>query len=301
MTCISTSAGFSAEYLAAGKIFGQFVFSWSRPCWVAKTLPSGAMAIPIPLRIPVAKRSFVENTWPGVFASYFQMPARVSSSVRGSTPGDSLSRSFCWQLFVFEPTLRYSAPSPPMAKLRARCPPQRHAAHDDFTFTFGCERRIATCIANDLRTFVDVEEAVGERDPRVAERTDALDHIGAAVVVGVAQRDERRLRRGRGTGRLLLGRRPGPLDRDVDVAVRSDGRVPAALDAIGEDRGAESCGQRELRRAGRARRGLGGSRRSDGVGTRLAAEQAASRSAAAKPRVTRVVVERSSTVSSCWG
>ena len=62
--------------------------------------------MPIPLRMPVAKRSFVEKLWPGLFASYFQMPARVSSSVQGSMPGDSLARSFSWQLFVFEPTLR---------------------------------------------------------------------------------------------------------------------------------------------------------------------------------------------------
>jgi hypothetical protein len=87
-----------------GKSFGQFWFNWSRPCWVAKTLPSGATAMPIPLRIPVAKRSFDEKTWPGLFASYFQMPARVSSSVHGSTPGDSLARSFCWQLLVADPT-----------------------------------------------------------------------------------------------------------------------------------------------------------------------------------------------------
>ena len=68
----------------------------------------------------------------------------------------------------------------------------REAAHDDLAIPLGRERGVAARVADDLRAFVDVEEAVGERDPRVAERADALDDVGAAVVVGVAQRDERR-------------------------------------------------------------------------------------------------------------
>ena len=43
-------------------------------------LPSGPRAMPIPLRIP--SRAFAENFWFNVLASYFQIPARVSGSVR---------------------------------------------------------------------------------------------------------------------------------------------------------------------------------------------------------------------------
>jgi hypothetical protein len=52
------------------------------------------MATPIPFRIPDANRAAGEKLWPVLFASNFQIPARVFSSVHGSLPGESLVRSF---------------------------------------------------------------------------------------------------------------------------------------------------------------------------------------------------------------
>src|ERR1700674_6137180 len=69
------------------------------------------MAKPSALRIPVAKRSAGENVWFVLFASYRQMPPRVSSSVQGSAPGDLSVRFFSWQELVALATSTYIDPS----------------------------------------------------------------------------------------------------------------------------------------------------------------------------------------------
>jgi hypothetical protein len=45
------------------------------------------------------------------------MPARVSSSVHGSRPGERDERFRCWQLFVADPMFTNSAPPGPSAML----------------------------------------------------------------------------------------------------------------------------------------------------------------------------------------
>src|ERR1700736_3905546 len=59
----------------------------------------------------MAKRSAGENVWLVLFASYRQMPPRVSSSVQGFAPG-ILGCRFCgWQELVAEATSTYIDPS----------------------------------------------------------------------------------------------------------------------------------------------------------------------------------------------
>src|SRR5258706_120739 len=48
------------------------------------------------------------------------MPARVSSSTHGSTPGVSLPRSFSWHELVFDPTFTNRLPFASMAKSGGR-------------------------------------------------------------------------------------------------------------------------------------------------------------------------------------
>src|ERR1700693_6656558 len=69
------------------------------------------MAKPSALRIPVAKRSAGENVWFVLFASYRQIPPRVSSSVQGSAPGDLSVRFFSWQELVAVATSTYMDPA----------------------------------------------------------------------------------------------------------------------------------------------------------------------------------------------
>ena len=79
---------------------------------------------------------------------------------------------------------------------------KRDAVDHDFALACGNEGGVGALVAHQLGPFVDVEVAVGQADACVADGADARDDVGVAIMVGVAQGDERH--GGRGRGALVL-------------------------------------------------------------------------------------------------
>ena len=98
-------------------------------------------------------------------------------------------------------------------------------------------------VANDRVAHRRVHEIAVDRDARSAVAAEALLHVGLAVTIGVAQRDDRSCRARARTARSSR------LRVDEDVAVRRDDNVPHPWHPLSEHRGAEPGRKLEARRA----------------------------------------------------
>src|SRR6185503_20469766 len=118
----------------------------------------------------------------------------------------------------------------------------RDALDHDFSRAGRLETAGRQPVSNELLGLVDIQVAVVERDAGASMSLDANERIRYAVVVHVAERDERGRRIAAGVGAKVP-----ELERREHVAVRRDDEMPRIANMVGEDRRAEAAREGEAR------------------------------------------------------